>query len=101
MYIHAYMTHTYTHTYTHTHTHTHTHTNTHTCVCVCVCQGVALSSAHNADARVSAVAAGVLSNLALYGRQNGGKVCRILVEHGAIEALQTLIQRPERTGLSL
>lgn len=62
--------------------------------------GVALSSARNSDAKVSAVAAGVLSNLALYGRQNGGKVCRILVEHGALDALQGLVALPERTGLS-
>ena len=62
--------------------------------------GVALSSAATDDAKVSAVAAGVLSNLALYGRLNGGKVCRILVAQGALEALQALIPRPERTGLS-
>jgi hypothetical protein len=33
---------------------------------------------------------GVLSNLALYGRRHGGKVCRILAEHGAVDALQVM-----------
>jgi len=43
---------------------------------------------------IAAVAAGVLSNLALNGRLNGGNVCAILVAHGALSALAPLLSRP-------
>eukprot|EP00293_Proteomonas_sulcata_P013179 CAMPEP_0184296672 /NCGR_PEP_ID=MMETSP1049-20130417/7641_1 /TAXON_ID=77928 /ORGANISM="Proteomonas sulcata, Strain CCMP704" /LENGTH=197 /DNA_ID=CAMNT_0026606035 /DNA_START=178 /DNA_END=768 /DNA_ORIENTATION=+ len=50
-----------------------------------------------ADPKVSAVAAGILSNLALYGN---GEVKGEMLQAGVMEALESLLDKPERTGLS-
>ena len=62
----------------------------------------ALRCARSEDERVSAVAAGVLSNLALYakGEGSGSDVRQRMLEAGVTSALRGLMDHPDRTGLS-